>query len=102
MKIDLYGIGVMRKRLFDNPEFERKLSQCSNIDEVRQLIKQNPDTNQNLVKESCGDTAKLIRNVVEPLSLKNNQIKTFNAITDEAVDDIFTEIQLDNYPLKKK
>ena len=82
----------MRKRLSDKPEFERKLSQCSTIDEVRQLTRQNSDTNQNLVKESCGNTVKLICSVFERLSLKNNQIKTFGTITDEAVDDIFTEI----------
>lgn len=53
--------------------------------------------NQNLVKKSCGNTVKLIRNVFEQLSLKNNQIKTF-----DAVDDIFTEIQLDNNLNKKE
>ena len=34
LNIGLYEIGVMRKRMFENPEFERRLSQCSNIDEV--------------------------------------------------------------------
>ena len=58
--------------------------------------------NQNLVNKSCGNTVKLIRNVFEQLSLKNNQIKTFDAITDETVDDIFTEIQLDNDLNKKE
>ena len=39
LNIGLYGIGAMRKRLSVKPEFKRKLSQCSNIDEVCQLIR---------------------------------------------------------------
>lgn len=39
LNIGLYGIGVMRKRLSDKPKFKRKLSQCSNIDEICQLIR---------------------------------------------------------------
>ena len=54
------------------------------------------------MKESCGDNVKLILNVFERLLLKNNQIKTFDAITDEAVDDIFTEIELGNDLSKKE
>ena len=54
------------------------------------------------MKECCGDTVKSIRNVFEWLSLKDNQVKTFDAITDKAVDDIFTEIQLDNDLNKKE
>ena len=45
LNIGLYGIGVTRKRLFVKPEFKQKLSQCSNIDELRQLIRKNPETN---------------------------------------------------------
>ena len=54
-------------------KFEWKLSQCSNIDEVRQLIKRDPDINMNLVKESCSPPIKLISDVFERLSLHYQQ-----------------------------
>ena len=75
LNIGLYGIGVMRKHVFDKPEFERKLSQCNNVDEVRQLIKQNPIVNTELVKRSCADTISLIRSVFERLSLKDKGLR---------------------------
>ena len=56
LDVCLYGIGVMRKHVFDKPKFERKLSQCNNVDEGRQVIKQIPIVNTELVKRSCVGT----------------------------------------------
>lgn len=74
LNIGFYGIGVMRNRMFENPEFSK--SQCSNIDGVRQLIKRDSEVNMNLVKESCSPRIKLIRDVFKRLSLRSNRIIT--------------------------
>ena len=76
LNIGLYGIGVMRQRIFNKPQFERKLAQYSNINEVRQLIKESPVCHTELVKESCKPTMSLICSVFQRLSLKDNNIQT--------------------------
>ena len=92
----------MRKRMLENPEFEWKLSQCSNIDEVCQLTKQDPEVHMNLVKKSCSPPIKLICDLSECLYLKNNQMVTCDAITDEEIDIIFASIHLDQNLNKKE
>lgn len=70
--------------------FKWKLSQCLNIVEVCQLIRQNSEIKTDLVKELCSETMKLICNYsFKQLSLNNNVIVTFDTITDEVVVDIF-------------
>ena len=54
------GISALRKKLFQLLDSEWKLSHCSNIDEVYQLIRRDSEMNKNLVKEWWSETAKLI------------------------------------------
>ena len=76
LNLGLYGIGVMRQKIFDKPEFERKLCHCSNVDDVQQLVKENPAVNTELVRRACADTISLIRSVFDRLVLKDNKFAT--------------------------
>ena len=95
LNLGLYGIGVMRQKIFDKPEFERKLCHCSNVDEVRQLIKENPAANTELVRRACADTISLIRSVFERLVLKDNNFVTDDPMKDDSVKKLFNAIKLD-------
>ena len=85
----------MRQQIFDKPEFERKLCHCSNVDEVRQLIKENPAVNSELVRRACADTISLIRSVFERLVLKDNNFVTDDPMKDDSVKKLFNAIKLD-------
>ena len=53
LNLGLYGMGVMRSKIINHPQFEHKLSQCSNLSDVRNLLKENEEVNTNLLKQSC-------------------------------------------------
>ena len=48
-------MGVMRQKLHADPEFEHKLSQCSNLSGMRKFISENEEKNAELVIQSCAD-----------------------------------------------
>ena len=85
----------MRQKIFEKPEFERKLCHCSNVDEVRQLIKENPAVNTELVRRACADTISLIRSVFERLVLKDNKFVTHGPVKNDSVKKLFNAIKLD-------
>ena len=68
---------------------EHKLSQCSNLGDVRKVIAQNEEKNAELVKQSCTDTIFLMSNIFEGLSLKGNKIEVCQPITDDEVQVLF-------------
>ena len=64
---------------------EHKLSQCSNLGDLRKVIAQNEEKNAELVKQSCTDTIFLMSNIFEGLSLNGNKIEVCQPITDDEV-----------------
>ena len=79
-------MGVMYQKLHAEPEFEYKLSQCSNLSDVRKLIAENEEKNAELVKQSCADTISLMSSIFERLSLKGNKIEVCQPISDDEVE----------------
>ena len=76
----------MYQKLHAEPEFEYKLSQCSNLSNVRKLIAENEEKNAELVKQSCADTISLMSSIFERLSLKGNKIEVCQPISDDEVE----------------
>ena len=86
LNLELYGIGSMRQQVYEHPEFEKKLSNCNNISQMRNLINEDPVKNTELVRDSCKQTMNLMRNVFHRLSLKKNHIITKDPIQDSDID----------------
>ena len=62
----------MRKNMYNEPEFERKLRQCGNLSDIRKLLEQDLETNVKLLKESCEPTITLImKDIFGRLKLKD-------------------------------
>ena len=73
-------MGVMRSKIINHLHIsEHKLSQCSNLSDVRNLLKENEEVNTNLLKQSCGETIALMSNVFERLPLKEKYIQVLLA-----------------------
>ena len=68
------------------PGIREKLSQYNNITQVRNLIKELPNKNVQLVLESCSTTINLMRNIFHRLSLKEYNINTKDAILEKDID----------------
>ena len=77
---------------------EHKLSQCSNLGDLRKVIAQNEEKNAELVKQSCTDTIFLMSNIFEGLSLNGNKIEVCQPITDDEVQ-VFFQV---NHMLQKE
>ena len=43
LNLVLYGIGCMQKEIHEVPEFEKKLGNCSGVNDVRTLVSENSD-----------------------------------------------------------
>lgn len=70
LSLGLKGRGVMRCKFVDYSEFKQKLSQCSDLADVRRLMKVNEETIINLVKQFFSGKIPLMRNISKRLSLK--------------------------------
>ena len=53
LNIGLNAIGCMKTAIYSNPEFEKQFSNCSGVDDVRNLLKRNPTVHTNSLKQSC-------------------------------------------------
>ena len=89
LHLGLEGMGVMHHKLHHEPDIEHKLSQCSNLSDVRKLIAENEEKNTELVKQSCANTISLMSSIFKRLSLKGNKIEVCQPITDDEVEAFF-------------
>ena len=80
---------VIRQTLHAEPGVEHKLSQCSNLTDLRKLIAENEEKNSELVKKSSADTVSLMISFFERLSLKINKIEICQPIADDEVEAFF-------------
>ena len=53
LNLAFYGIGCMRKEILEVPEFEKKIVNCSGVNDVQTLISENPEKNTKLLRDSC-------------------------------------------------
>lgn len=95
LNLGLYGIGVMRKSIYQDQVFEKNLHQCSNVNEVRSLLDKNP-TYEELLKKSCEPCIELMKETFTALSLKENKIVTMDTVLDCKVNDMVKSIDLDH------
>ena len=95
LNLALYGIRCMQKEIHEVPEFEKKLDNCSGVNDVRTLISENPKKNTKLLRDSCQPCLDLIKSSFERLSLKGDQFVVRDYVSDDSVDALFEEISLD-------
>ena len=95
LNLVLYGIGCMRKVIHEVPKFEKKLGNCSGVNDVQTLISENPEKNTKLLCDSCQPCLDFIKSSFERLSLKGNQFVVQDYVWDDSIDAFFEEIGLD-------
>ena len=94
LNIGLYGIGVMRQKITEDPFFEKKLNATANTDEVRKLLLQKT-TYPDLLKKSLDPCISLITESFSRLHLKENKIVTRECLSESVVTDLLKNINLD-------
>ena len=95
LNLALCGIGWMWKEIHEVLEFEKKLGNCSGVNDIQTLISENPEKNTKLLRDSCEPCLDLIKSSSERLSLKGNQFVVRDYVSDDSVDAFFEEISLD-------
>ena len=95
LNLALYVIGYIRKEIHEVPKFEKKLGNCSGVNDVRTLISENAEKNTKLLRDSCQPCLDLIKSSFERLSLKGDQFEVQDYVLDDSVDAFFEEISLD-------
>ena len=74
LNLGINVIGCMRSAVHSYPGFEKHLSSCQGVNNVRNLLKKNPDQNAKLLKESCSNCLGLAKVIFSHLQLKENKI----------------------------
>ena len=95
LNLALYGIGCMWKEIHEVLKFEKKLGNCSGVNDIRTLISEDPEKNTKLLCDSCQLCLDLIKSSFERLSLKGDQFVVWDYVLDDSVDAFFEEISLD-------
>ena len=85
----------MRSSVHSDLAFEKSLTNCNGLNDVRNLLSKNPDVYTKLLKESCSNCLDLIKAVFSCLHLKENNIKVHDAIIDREVESFFAKTNLD-------
>ena len=100
LNLEQNAIGCMRSAVHSDPGFERHLSNCQGVNDVRNLYEKNPDQSAKLLK-ICLD---LIKAVFSHLQLKESKIQVRDTIIDSEVSPFFKEVNLDKLlkPTEKK
>ena len=94
LNIGLYGIGVMRQPVVDDPFFEKKLNATGNTEEVRKLLQQK-STYTELFKKSLDPCISLITESFSHLSLKEDELVNRKCLQGSTVTDLLKNIDLD-------
>ena len=94
LNIGLYGIGVMRQNITEDPFFKKKLNATANTDEIRKLLL-GKTTYPNLLKKSLDLCISLIIESFSRLHLKQNKIATQECLSESLVADLHKNINLD-------
>ena len=95
LNLGLNAIGCMRSSVHSDLAFEKSLTNCNGLNDVRNLLSKNPDVYTKLLKESCSNCLDLIKAVFSCLHLKENNIKVHDAIIDREVESFFAKTNLD-------
>ena len=75
----------MRSAVHSNPAFEKRLSNCQGVNDVRNFLEKNPYQKAKLLKQSSSNCLDLIKAIFLCLQLKENKIQVQNAIVDSEV-----------------
>ena len=95
LNLGLNAIGCMRSSVHSDPAFEKSLTNCNGLNDVRNLLSKNPDVYTKLLKELCSNCLDLIKAVFSRLHLKENNIKVRDTIIDREVESFFAKTNLD-------
>ena len=95
LNLALYGIGCMWIEIHEVAEFEKKLGNCSGVNDVRTFISENPEKNTKLLRDLCQPCLDLGKSSFERLSLKGDQFVVWDYVSDDNVDAFFEDIGLD-------
>ena len=87
-------MGVMGENMYQVPDFEKNLHQCSNLTDVCKFLHEELE-NINLLKEYCEPTITLMKDIFDHLKLKENYIIPCDVIEDEKVDEFFSDLNLE-------
>ena len=94
LNIGLYGIGIMRHTITEDPFFEKKLNATANTDKVRELLLQKT-TYPDLIKKYLDPCISLITESFSRLHLKENKIATRECLSESVVTNLLKNINLD-------
>ena len=94
LNIGLYGIGVMRQPITDDPFFEKKLLATGNTEDVRNLLKEKSSYTNHL-KKSLEPCMSLIKESFSYLRLKENNILTRENVTNTEIESLLKNSNLD-------
>ena len=85
----------MKSAVHSDPGFEKHLTICQGMNNVRNLLEKNSDQNAKLLKESCSNCLDLIKTIFSHLQLKASRIQVRDAIVGSEVSSFFKEVNLD-------
>ena len=94
LNLGLNAIGCMRSSIHSDPAFEKSLTNCNGLNDVRNHLSKNPDVHTKLLKELCSNCLDLIKAVFSRLHLKENNIKVRDAIIDREAERFFAKTNL--------
>lgn len=89
LNLGLNAVGCVRTAIHSSLGFEKQLSNCSGVDDVRNLLKRNPTVHTNLLKQPCSNIPSLIKFIFNRLLHKGKTFVVCDAILDEKVDFFF-------------
>ena len=81
--------------MYQSAKFKKKLSQCNNLSNVRKLLDEDPEKNNQLLKESCKLIITLMKGIFSGLKLNNNNLEPRDTIEDNINSEFFSGLKLD-------
>ena len=81
--------------MYQSAKFLKKLSRCNNLSNVRKLLDEDPEKNNQLLKESCKLIITLMKAIFSGLKLNNNNLEPCDTIEDNIDSEFFSGLKLD-------